>query len=148
MVEKEEGAEEEEEGERKVEGDDGAMVEDMAEDFAAGYTPVKRLRAHRSYILKCRLSPDVRLLATASSDRTVKIWNVRDFSLATALTRHERWVWDCAFSADSSYVVTASSDCQARLWECASGETVRTYAGTGGHKKAITAVALNDAPGR
>ena len=128
-------------------GKDGAVAEEMAEvgDFAAGYTPVKRLRAHRGYILRCCLSPDAQTLATTSCDSTVKLWNVRDFSLTNTLAGHERWVWDCAFSADSSFLVSASSDAQARLWDCTSGETVRTYGGHGGHTKAITAVALSDA---
>jgi WD40 repeat protein len=42
-------------------------------------------QAHRSYVLSARLSPDVRLLATASADRTVKLWNTSDGSLYTTL---------------------------------------------------------------
>jgi G protein beta subunit-like protein len=94
-----------------------------------------------------------RLLATASADHTVKLWNVKDFSLAKTLSGHQRWVWDCAFSADSAYLVTgllvslhspsllASSDQVARLWDLSQGETIRTY---NSHNKAITCVALND----
>ncbi len=106
------------------------------------YTPLRRLQGHRGYILSARLSPDVRLLATASSDRTVRLWNVADWSPALTLTGHGRWVWDAVFSADSSYLVTASSDMTAKLWEAGTGEAVRTYSG---HHKAVTAVALNDA---
>lgn len=94
------------------------------------------------------------MLATTSADHTVKLWNVKDFSLIKTLTGHQRWVWDCAFSADSAYLVTgkfslepifsielASSDNVARLWDLNQGETIRTYSG---HSKAITCVALND----
>ena len=38
------------------------------------------------YILKCLLSPDVRQLATASSDKTVKLWNLDGFTLERTLT--------------------------------------------------------------
>lgn len=48
-------------------------------------TPIRKLQAHRSYVLSARLSPDVRLLATASADRTVKLWNTSDGSLYTTL---------------------------------------------------------------
>ena len=106
------------------------------------YVPVKKFQAHDSYILKCVLSPDVSYLATASADKTVKLWNVTDgFSLEKTLADHQRWVWDCVFSADSSYLVTGSSDHTARLWSIADGETIMHYSG---HHKACVAVALND----
>jgi G protein beta subunit-like protein len=112
---------------------------------SGSYTPVKLLAAHKAYILSARISPDVRYIATASSDRTVKLWSVADgtYALSATLTGHSRWVWDGVFSADSNYLVTASSDASCKLWEVATGEVVRTYTG---HAKAISAVALNDAP--
>ncbi|KAI9313928.1 WD40-repeat-containing domain protein [Dichotomocladium elegans] len=109
---------------------------------SADVTPVKSFQAHNEYILRCMLSPDTKLLATCSADKTVKIWNTeQDFKLEMTLTGHQRWVWDCAFSADSAYLVTASSDHVARLWELAQGETIRQY---NGHHRAAVCVALND----
>eukprot|EP00937_MAST-01D_sp_MAST-1D-sp2_P004918 g4918.t1 len=108
---------------------------------AKDYEPVKKFRAHEAYVLRCVLSPDVSYLATASADKTVKLWNVPDFSLAKTLQDHQRWVWDCVFSADSSYLVTGSSDHTARLWSIGDGEPIRHYTG---HHKAVVCVALND----
>jgi G protein beta subunit-like protein len=48
-------------------------------------------------VLKCLLSPDCRLLATTSSDKTVKLWNLDGFKLERVLEGHQRWVWDCVF---------------------------------------------------
>ena len=107
----------------------------------AEYVPVKKLRAHKGYITSCSFSPDARLFATTSSDKTLKLWNAHDFSLATTLAGHARWVWDAAFSADSSFIVTASSDMTAKLWDISVGEVVRTYSG---HSKSVVSVALND----
>ncbi|KAL1933441.1 hypothetical protein VTP01DRAFT_7531 [Rhizomucor pusillus] len=108
----------------------------------ADIVPVKKFQAHNDYIVRCVLSPDTKLLATCSADKTVKIWDTeKDFKLALTLTGHQRWVWDCAFSADSAYLVTASSDHVARLWELSQGETIRQY---NGHHKAAVCVALND----
>lgn len=106
-----------------------------------GFEPLHRLQAHDDYILRCCLSPDVHSLATASADKTLKLWNLDGFGLSQTLRGHQRWVWDCVFSVDAAYIVTASSDCSACLWDCSSGEPIRTYSG---HQKALTCCALND----
>jgi len=49
------------------------------------------------------------LLATASADRTIRIWNTRDWTLERTLVGHQRWVWDCVFSADSAYLVSGTA---------------------------------------
>nr|AAX18231.1 WD-40 repeat family protein [Gossypium hirsutum] len=74
------------------------------------FEPLHKLQAHSGYILKCLLSPEFcephRYLATASSDHTVKIWNVDGFTLEKTLIGHQRWVWDCVFSVDGAYLIT------------------------------------------
>ena len=114
--------------------------------------PVTQFSAHKEYITRILLSPDVKKLATCSADHTTKIWEVQDiepradqepqpFPLESTLTGHQRWVWDCAFSADSAYLVTACSDHYARLWELHSQQIIRQY---NGHHRGAVCVALND----
>ncbi|CAL1387554.1 unnamed protein product [Linum trigynum] len=82
-----------------------------------------------------------RYLATASSDHTVKIWNVDGFTLEKTLTGHQCWVWDCIFSVDGAYLITASSDSTAKLWSMSTVEDIRVYQG---HHKATVCCALHD----
>ncbi|KAK7746344.1 TOR complex subunit lst8 [Cytospora paraplurivora] len=117
--------------------------------------PITHFSAHKEYITRILLSPDVKKLATCSADHTAKIWEVdieeatksdengfpRPFPLEATLTGHQRWVWDCAFSADSAYLVTACSDHYARLWELHSQQIIRQY---NGHHRGAVCVALND----
>ena len=119
--------------------------------------PVTQFSAHKEYITRILLSPDVKKLATCSSDHTAKIWEVttdaaalrpdtpdgptKPFVCETTLQGHQRWVWDCAFSADSAYLVTACSDHYARLWELHSQQIIRQY---NGHHRGAVCVALND----
>ena len=105
-------------------------------------SPLARFAAHKSYITSARLSPDGQWLATAGSDRTVKLWSLPKFTLSSTLSGHSRWVWDAVFSADSNYLVTASSDMTAKLWDVGTSACVRVFTG---HTKAVTAVTLNDA---
>lgn len=111
-------------------------------NIGAPYEPVHKISAHSKYCLKCVLSPDCRYLATTSSDKTIKLWSVKeDFKLYRTLEKHTQWVWDVAWSADSAYIVSASSDRTAILWEVATGEPIVEYQG---HHKGVTCVALND----
>lgn len=119
--------------------------------------PVTQWSAHKEYITRILLSPDVKKLATCSADHTAKIWRVttdademvihgpegkeRAFPQEATLMGHQRWVWDCAFSADSAYLVTACSDHYARLWELSSQTIIRQY---NGHHRGAVCVALND----
>jgi G protein beta subunit-like protein len=105
------------------------------------FEPLTHIDAHKSYILKALYSPDAKILATCSADKTVKLWNTKDYKLLKTLQGHGRWVWDCVFSTDSAYLVTASSDNEAWLWELSAGETIRRYRG---HHKAVSCVALSD----
>jgi target of rapamycin complex subunit LST8 len=47
--------------------------------------PVTHFSAHKEYITRILLSPDVKKLATCSADHTAKIWEVRDIQPADAL---------------------------------------------------------------
>ena len=87
------------------------------DDDVAHSTLELALQAHNSYILKCLLSPDCRMLATTSSDKTIKLFNLDSFTLERTLVGHQRWVWDAVFSVDAAYLVTASSDATSRLWD-------------------------------
>jgi G protein beta subunit-like protein len=70
---------------------------------------LRRVNAHRAYILHCAISPDVRWLVTCSADKTSRLWDVKELNLMATLTGHKTWVWDAAFSADSAYLLTGMS---------------------------------------
>ena len=112
-----------------------------------GFNIIDRIQAHNTYITKCTLSTEGKLLATCSADKTVKIWNVNPsgeeaISLDKALIGHKMWVWDAAFTVEKSFIATCSTDGTAKLWEVATGRIIRNYIGV--HTKGIISLVLND----
>lgn len=113
----------------------------LAGDDTSVFEPYTKIDAHSTYILSVRISPDGKLVATASADGTCKIFDMKAFRPVQTLKGHEDWVWDCQWSADSSMVATCSSDGSAKLWSVANGEIMREYTE---HSKTLSAMVLSD----
>ncbi|WP_447038287.1 nSTAND1 domain-containing NTPase [Streptomyces sp. DSM 118878] len=79
------------------------------------------LLGHSGAVYLTSFSPNGRLLATASYDRTVRLWDVSDPSrpkpLGKPLTGPKSWVSSSVFSPDGKTLAGASDDGTIRLWD-------------------------------
>jgi WD40 repeat protein len=83
-------------------------------DVVAEPSTVQVLR-HDGSVEGVAFSPDGRLLATASHDRTVRVREVADGQERAAVS-HDGLVLGVAFNPDRRLLATACSDQSARIW--------------------------------
>jgi len=87
---------------------------------------MNRLERHRDTVNAVSFSTNGELIASASDDNTVLIWN-QDGSLALEIPlQHEGQVRDVSFSPEGEFVATASSDKTVRIWSVRTGQLMHT----------------------
>src|SRR5207247_1679671 len=77
---------------------------------------------HARDVNRVAFSPSGKLVASASDDRTVRLWALAGGG-ERVLRGHRDAVVDVVFSADGRTVATASLDHTVRLWDVESGES-------------------------
>ena len=77
---------------------------------------VETISAHDDAISQVKYSPDGKLIATASWDKTIKLWDVETGKLIATLTGHTDSINSIAFSHDSQSLISGSEDKTVKVW--------------------------------
>lgn len=83
----------------------------------------------RTYVYSVSFSPDKSLLVSASSDKMVRIWDVKNGKPLFSIKAHKQAVNHAEFSPDGKIIVSASSDKTVKLWNVTDGKRVGAFSG-------------------
>ncbi|XP_036018565.1 WD repeat-containing protein 38 isoform X1 [Mus musculus] len=80
-------------------------------------------------VKSCCFSPDGRLIASSSSDHSIRLWDVARSKCLHVLKGHQRSVETVSFSPDSKQLASGGWDKRAIVWEVQSGRRVHLLVG-------------------
>jgi WD40 repeat protein len=87
---------------------------------------LRTMTGHTSSVMCVAFSPDSRMLASSSRDKTIRLWEVGTGKLRHTLAEHTADVYAVAFAPDGQTLASASGDKSVRLWNLATMSAVRT----------------------
>jgi U3 small nucleolar RNA-associated protein 13 len=85
--------------------------------------------AHEKDVNAVAISPNDGLYATASQDKTIKLWDASSLTPVGVLRGHRRGVWVVEFSPIDKALLSASGDNTIRIWSVTSFVCLKTFEG-------------------
>ena len=86
----------------------------------------RRFTGHSNYVNSVAYSPDGTMLASGSSDHTVKLWNVATRELIATCAGHSGAVRSVAFAPNGKLFVRRGDDRLVQLWDARTHQIVLT----------------------
>ncbi|MBN3316249.1 TBL3 protein, partial [Atractosteus spatula] len=86
-------------------------------------------KGHDKDVNSVAVSPNDKLLASGSQDRTTKLWALADLSLLGVFRGHRRGVWCVQFSPVDQVLATSSADGSVKLWGLQDFSCLKTFEG-------------------
>ena len=86
------------------------------------------LHGHERWVLSIAISPDGNQIASASWDRTIRLWNARTGEHVATLHGHTSELTSVVFTPCGSRVISASEDRTVRIWNTKTGAPVTSWA--------------------
>lgn len=85
--------------------------------------------AHKEDVNCITISPNDKMIATTSQDKTAKLWSMDELTLLGVLRGHRRGIWCARFSPTDQILMTTSADCTIKLWSLANMSCLKSFEG-------------------
>mmetsp|Transcript_59023 Transcript_59023/g.140949 ORF Transcript_59023/g.140949 Transcript_59023/m.140949 type:complete len:489 (-) Transcript_59023:179-1645(-) len=86
------------------------------------------VKLHFSPVRACDISPDERLLLTASDDKMIKLTSMQDLRFVRSLIGHSHWVRSAVFAPSGGHLAaSAGDDRTVRLWDAERGSELQSW---------------------
>ncbi|MEQ9668696.1 WD40 domain-containing protein [Coleofasciculus sp. G2-EDA-02] len=96
--------------------------------------------SHLGFISCLTFSPDQTIMASASGDKTIRLWSEYTGEIKRTLNGHSDTVWSVAISPDSQTLVSGSADKTILVWSLSSYKKPQIIIG---HSNWVTSVAIS-----
>ncbi|WP_437752636.1 TIR domain-containing protein [Sorangium sp. So ce1389] len=112
-------------------------------DAMSGSADVGRryiLQGHDDRVSACAISPDGKLVAATSYDKTLRVWHLASGEGCAVFEAHRDWASACAISPDGERMVSASYDMTLKVWDVVNSRLLAVLAG---HDDWVVACAIS-----
>ncbi|MEM8484437.1 MAG: NB-ARC domain-containing protein [Bacteroidota bacterium] len=93
-----------------------------------GSSLLQTYRGHDDVIHAIDIEPDGRKAISASSDQTLKLWDLRTGAQLRTFKGHRDLVHTVSFTPNGKYAVSGSDDLTLKVWDIEQGTNLHTYA--------------------
>jgi WD40 repeat protein len=101
---------------------------------------IATLHGHQALVSALQFSPDGKLLATASADRSIRLWDTRTWQELYLWQGYNNWVSAVTFSPAGTQIVSGTQDGIVRRWDVQTGNLLQAIAK---HRRGLLSVAYS-----
>ena len=92
---------------------------------------------HEGEINAVRFHPDGTCIASASADKTIKVWDIRSQRLIQHYDAHADGVTSLSFHPNGRFIISTSNDSTLKVWDLSQGRVLYTLYGHEGPSNAV-----------